>query len=88
MTYYAQINEENIVVGISQLWGDVEHPNMIEIDSYDVTLLGKLYTNGEFTTPPRNLTALEAAESLMLDPFAEIHKRLDDIAARLESVRR
>lgn len=53
MYQYAQMNENNIVVGVSSLSGIVEHPNMILIDE-DVTVLpGYLYDpeTGEFTEP-------------------------------------
>ena len=39
--YYAQINETGICVAVSQLAGKVEQENMIEIDNYDISLLGK-----------------------------------------------
>ena len=48
MINYAQIDEDNIVIGISQLSGKVDNPNMIELDTYDTSILGKLYENGKF----------------------------------------
>jgi hypothetical protein len=40
--YYAQINEENICMAVSELSGDMsEYPNLIRIESYDTSLLGK-----------------------------------------------
>ena len=46
--YYATLDEDNIVKGVSNLSGQVEQPNMISINEYDDTLIGKLYINGEF----------------------------------------
>ncbi len=46
--YYAMINENNIVIGVSNLSGEVEQPDMIRIDEYDGSLLGKLYEDNEF----------------------------------------
>ncbi len=42
---YAQLSEENICVGISELSGEVEEDNMILLDSYDISILGKKYNN-------------------------------------------
>lgn len=43
MYIYAQLNDENIVMAVSQLSGEVDAPNMIQIDSFDYNLLGKRY---------------------------------------------
>ena len=45
---YAQLNEENICVGVSDLSGEVEADNMILLESFDVDILGKKYNNGEW----------------------------------------
>lgn len=46
MFYYAQIDEKNICVGISQLSGEVVMQNMIPIGSVDGNLIGKRFNNG------------------------------------------
>lgn len=43
MNFYAQIDDNGLVVGVSLLSGKVHHKNMIEIDSYDISLLGATY---------------------------------------------
>lgn len=43
--YYAQIDENNICIGISDLSGEVNGPDMIKIDNYNEALLGKKYNN-------------------------------------------
>ena len=48
MIYYAQIDENNTVVGVSQLSDKVNNPNLIELEKYDESLLGKLYKDGSF----------------------------------------
>ena len=50
MHNYAQINEFGVVVGVSSLSGLVESTSMIEVQSYDTSLLGKTYNRetGEF----------------------------------------
>ena len=50
--FYAQLNEENICVGISQLPGEVIADDMIQIDSYDTSLLRKIWQNGEWIENP------------------------------------
>lgn len=45
---YAQLNEENICIGISQLSGKVAAENMIELASYDTSILGKKYVDGKW----------------------------------------
>ena len=49
--YYAQLDSDSIVVGISRLGGVIDALNMIEIDDNDTSILGSLYdpTNGTFT---------------------------------------
>lgn len=49
MPYYAQINsKENICHTISELSGVVENENLIEIDSYDLSLLGKKWNGSSW----------------------------------------
>lgn len=48
MKHYAQLNEENICVGVSQLSGKVDVENMIELETPDASLLGMKYENGEW----------------------------------------
>ena len=47
---YAQLNDEKICIGISDLSGEVVADNMINIDEFDTTLLGKKYNNGSWET--------------------------------------
>lgn len=55
MPFYAEINESNVVTGVSQLSGAVSLPHMIEIGSYDLTLIGKLWDGNEFVAGPAKL---------------------------------
>ncbi|SDZ19595.1 hypothetical protein [Tindallia californiensis] len=55
MKFYAQLDKNNKVVGISQLKGAVSEPHMIEISEEDYgegVVLGRLYENGEFIEAP------------------------------------
>lgn len=51
MYFYAQLDSNNKVIGISMLAGEVEHPNLIRLNGYDTTLIGAVYdpTTGAFT---------------------------------------
>lgn len=50
--YYAQINDDNICDGVSQLSGIVDKPNMIEMESYDMSVMGKMWTGSEWVENP------------------------------------
>ena len=73
MFYYAQLDENKIVVGISQLSGEVDLPNMIRLEEYDSSLCGKKYEDGKFidmpAPPPMPLepTQQELTEELLLE---------------------
>lgn len=45
MKFYAQLNENKICVGISQLSGEVIQDNMIEIQSFDNDKIWRKYEN-------------------------------------------
>ena len=61
MPYYAQITDGR-VSAVTQT-GEVDSPNMIEIEEFDASLLGKLYSGGVFSDAPavpvRRLTKLQ-----------------------------
>ena len=46
MFHYAQIDENNICIGVSQLSGEVNLPSMVLLDNYDSSLLGRQYNDG------------------------------------------
>lgn len=49
MKFYAQLNENDICIGISQLSGEVIQTNMIEIPSNDSDYLWRKYENGKWS---------------------------------------
>ena len=80
MKIYAQLNENNICVGISQLNGEVNAENMVEIGSFDESYVWKKYENGEWlkesnqpqTQPaPRQPTNTEVAQ-MISDMYADL----------------
>lgn len=40
---YVQLDDTNVVVGISELSGEVDSPHLIEVEEYDISLLGATY---------------------------------------------
>lgn len=50
---YAQLDNNNVCIGISQLSGEVQKDNMLQIENYDVTILGKKYENGKWIELPK-----------------------------------
>lgn len=79
---YAQLDNNNICIGISQLSGEVQSENMLQIEHYDTTLLGKKYENGkwiELPKPPVELTEEELIIAQTLINQASIKEQLNTI---------
>lgn len=52
MFIYAQLNEENICIGISQLSGEMNASNMVLLEEYDASIVGKKYEYGKWLEIP------------------------------------
>lgn len=52
LKYYAQLDVQNMCVGVSQLAGVVDANNLVELDSYDISVLGKLWQGGKWVEKP------------------------------------
>jgi predicted glycosyl hydrolase (DUF1957 family) len=50
--YYAQIDDQSICYAVTQTAGEIIQPDMILITSYDTSLLGKIWNDGEWLEPP------------------------------------
>lgn len=50
--YYAQINDDQICYAVTQTAGLITQADMIPVTSYDTSLLGKIWTDGEWLDPP------------------------------------
>ena len=50
--YYAELNENSICTAVSDLSGEVVMDTMIRLETYDETLLGKRYENGQWHEVP------------------------------------
>lgn len=44
--FYAQLNDNNICIAVSQLTNEVSASNLIRLNGFDATLIGKKYNNG------------------------------------------
>ena len=51
--FYAQIDENNICIAVSDLSGKVTAGNMLRRETYDTSLLGKKYNNGVWEEVPK-----------------------------------
>lgn len=51
LKYYAQLDVQNVCVGVSQLAGVVDADNLVELDSYDISVLGKVWQGGKWVVP-------------------------------------
>ena len=88
---YAQINEENICVGVSQLSGKVDSPLLIPIAEFDSSVIGKKYVNGaweeveqtEITPEPTEQELIQAEILLNQAEIISKQKEHDEILAEL-----
>ncbi|MBC3901685.1 hypothetical protein GH811_19020 [Acetobacterium malicum] len=67
MKFYAQLNENKICIGISQLSGEVIQDDMIEISSVDSGYMWKKHENGvwsEGTFEPQSTAPISEFEEL------------------------
>lgn len=79
MFIYAELNENNICKAVSELSGEVIKDTMIPLETYDDSLLGKRYDNGEWVEVP-----VEPSEPEHHQPTnAEIAHMISDLQADL-----
>lgn len=55
--YYAQIDSNFICFAVTQTSGPISQPDMIAIDSYDTSLLGKVWSDGQWLDAPETPAA-------------------------------
>ena len=79
--FYAQIDENNICIAVSDLSGKVTADNMLRLETYDTSLLGKKYNNGvweEVPQPEPELTQLDRIELQVKTSYAEAQNQAVD----------
>ena len=79
--YYAQIDENNICIAVSDLTGKVTADNMLRLEIYDTSLLGKKYNNGvweEVPQPEPEPTQLDRIELQVKTSYEEAQNQAVD----------
>lgn len=74
MYFYAQLEENNICIGISQLSGEVTADNMIQIDTFDQDKLWRKYENNTWSTEK-----FEPVSTAPLDEFQQLRADVDQL---------
>ncbi len=77
---YAELNNDNVVKGISELTSEVVNAKMIEIPAFDTSLMGKKW-NGNIFVPSGIVLPPP------VDPFADIRAKLNKIEADLVEIK-
>lgn len=73
MKFYAQLNENKVCIGISQLSGEVIQENLIELQSADAGYLWKKFENGAWSTgtfEPQSTAPITEFEALKAENVA------------------
>lgn len=72
MCFYAQLDSNNICVGLSRLGGEVTQDNLIRIEAFDADLYWRKYENGQWS-----VDKFEPASTAPLDDFEQTKQRVD-----------
>ena len=64
LKYYAQLDVQNVCVGVSQLAGVVDADNLVELDGYNIGVLGKLWQGGKWVDNQNKPTETEPPQQL------------------------
>lgn len=81
LCFYAQLNENNICIGISQLSGESQETNMIPIESMDTDYIWRKYENGQWSTEK-----FEPISAAPLDDFTDTKQRVADLEMAMAAV--
>lgn len=79
--FYAQLNEENICFAVSQLSGEVQADNLIEISFFDTSIVGKKYVDGTWVEVEQPIVDPEPTQ---LDRIEEQTQSLDKLQATVD----
>ena len=64
MYFYAQLNDENICIGVSALKEEIVGADMVEIESLDYDCLWRKYENGEWSEEKYEPEPVEPEETI------------------------
>lgn len=97
--YYAQINPDNkLVIGIHDM-SQYDDPNYIQVDSFDASLLGKVYDeeNKTFIENPNQPQEVESEEApaqtesdttlTMMETIASNYEEIQSLKAEIETLK-
>ena len=79
--FYAQLNENNICIGVSRLSGPVETSNMIQINTLDTDKIWRKYENGAWSTEK-----FEPDSSAPVSDYELTKQRLDDVETAIAAI--
>ncbi len=79
--FYAQLNENNICIGISQLSGEIIHDNMIPIIEFSEYYIWRKYENGEWGEEK-----YEPESTAPITEFAEQGQRISDLEQAIAAI--
>lgn len=80
--FYAEINENNICYSLLDTPTTIEAENMIEVESYDMSLIGKKYTDGNWYVSDENETENSKNET----EFSETERIQAEMLLNQESI--
>lgn len=81
MVYYAQLNENNICIGVSQLASEVKANNMIQINSLNTDYIWRKYENGSWS-----MEKFEPQTTAPITEFEETKQRISDLEMAIAEI--
>lgn len=95
MIFYAQLNENSICIGLSQLSGEVKQENMVEIETFDNDILwrkfdGKRWSAEKFepesTAPISDFEAMQVENKALKTELASTKKVASEMGKSQEDL--
>lgn len=84
MHIYAQLDENNVCIGVSSLSGEVNDASIVEMDTYTLDVIGKRYVDGEWQDIPKEPIPPEPSqEEIMQEKLSKLSDKLDRQSAAL-----
>lgn len=83
MYCYAQLNENDICVGVSQLSGEITSDNMIQLDSFDTNMIWKKYDRN---TQQWSIEKFEPQSTAPITEFEDTKQRVADLEMAMASI--
>lgn len=81
MYIYAQLDDNNICIGISRLSGEVDAPHLVPIDAFSEDYLWRKYENGQWSAEK-----YEPQTTAPLTDYELTKQRLDDVELAIAAI--